>query len=79
MKTLGKKVYKITFNEYTNAMRDTVVYRKKPDELGDFVAVYNTGSFSEGSILVMEDQLIEIQKYGNGIKSAEFVGYLYNT
>ena len=73
MKTLGKKVYKITFNEYTNALRDTVVYRKKPDELGDFVSVYNS------SILVIEDQLIEIQKYGNGIKSAEFVGYLYNT
>ena len=73
MKTLGKNVYKITFNEYTNALRDTVVYRKKPDELGDFVSVYNS------SILVIEDQLIEIQKYGNGIKSAEFVGYLYNT
>ena len=61
-----KKIYKITFNEYTNAMRDTV-YR---EDTAKYLHVPDLFLIKEGDIQYF-------QEFGGGIKTLEFVGNLH--
>ena len=62
------KVYKITFNEYTNALRDTIS-NKTAD---NYISVNKDGSLYV--ICEQVKQLQEFDNYGKGIKEVECLG-----
>ena len=64
-----KKIYKVNFITYTNCMYTTVC------DNDDFGANYLDAP--KGLFLVCEDDLDGLRKYGHGIDTIEFVGYLY--
>jgi len=61
-----KKIYRITFNEYTNALRDTI-YNEDEDRYLDIPDLF----------LIKEGDVQFFQGYGGGIKEMKFVGELY--
>jgi hypothetical protein len=66
------KLYKISFMEYTNAMRDTVGDENR--EIGHRKYI----NIGKEPFIVTEEQLEEIKSYGNGIKICDFVGNLWD-
>lgn len=65
------KIYKLTFNKYTNALRDTVsdglhYLTCKGDGYEDGYLMVLTNSF--------EKVIEEFQKYGDGVKLVKYVG-----
>lgn len=75
------KIYKITFNQYTNALCDTVCYYFKDDEgvdRSDYLSCVKDFSGQEGYIMIMTNDIAEslkaFQKYGDGIKLLEYIG-----
>lgn len=74
------KVYRITFNTYTNSMKDTVARYRSQNPKGDaaYISCAQDTRYSEGYLMVLTDDLsrvvAEFQDYGDGIKSIEFVG-----
>lgn len=59
------KLYKITFNTYTNALNDTVHHNNNTI---DFIHIPETG------LIVREDELDTYKEYGNGFASLTIVG-----
>ena len=59
------KLYKVTFNSYTNALYNTV--RHNNNTL-DFLHIPETG------LIVREDELDTYKEYGNGFASLNIVG-----
>lgn len=59
------RIYQIEFNQYINAM-DKEVYCKESDE-------YMNTPFP---FLIREDEIGEMHKWGQGIKTLKFMGYL---
>ena len=64
------KLYNVEFIEYTNCLCDTVSTEGDVGER-EFLDA------PKDSFIVKEDDLGKLQKFGKGIKKAEFVGYLY--
>jgi hypothetical protein len=67
------KIYRVTFIEYTNVMKDCVKWsgNDKRGENSEFLDV-SPG----GDLLVRCDDLYKFMNYGEGIRNFEFVGYL---
>ena len=66
-----EKVYKVTFMQYTNALKDTVSdWDGEYDTLGDS----NYLEVGKEPFLLRECELQKYQKYGGGFRSIEFVG-----
>lgn len=65
------KIYKATFNEYTNALRDTVA---NDYELGspnkEYLSVPN-------EFLIREDEIEYYKLFGNGFASLIYIGSMY--
>ena len=65
------KIYKITFNKYTNALGDTI---SKTYENGNTSYISLTKCYGDGYIMIMTDDIgkyireMDLQEYGNGIK-----------
>ena len=67
------KIYSVTFNEFTNYMKDTVSNRKQIGSNDD--QYIGLGS---QPLLVTEDQIEAIKQYGGGIETLKFVGNLWS-
>ena len=67
------KIYSITFNQYTNCLNNTVSDGNK--EIGKTEYVHCD---SDGSLLIREDEFDFYQKYGQGIKSMNYIGIMYD-
>lgn len=64
------RIYRLRFNEYTNALKDTISCKEK------IQPHYIT--CCEGELLVGVDdiaQLSQLDIYGDGIKTIELIGY----
>ncbi|MCK9482489.1 MAG: hypothetical protein M0R38_12175 [Bacteroidia bacterium] len=65
---MKKRIYSVTFNEYTNGTHNTVW-----NEIDDkYIEV------GRNEILISEDQIEEIKKYGKGIYTLTYVGELWD-
>lgn len=58
------RVYAITFNQYTNCMRDTV-WCEETDKYLDV---------GRDTFLIFEDDIEKYKKFGNGIKTLTYMG-----
>ncbi|MBR4397351.1 MAG: hypothetical protein IKS93_05805 [Methanobrevibacter sp.] len=67
------KLYRVTFNQYTNCMRDTVAKHTKVE--GKDGTEYLT--IPKGDLIVREDELNEYKEYGDGFESIRIVGEMY--
>ena len=73
-----ERIYKVTFNQYTNVCHNTVSLRIGLSD--DCVADYDYIQVADdGSLLIRESQFDLIKDYGQGIKSMEFVGRLFKS
>ena len=63
------RIYKLTFNQYTNSLMDTISCEKiQPRYI----------TCRDGELLVGVDEFIQLKDldlYGNGIKTVELIGY----
>ena len=69
-----KKIYKVNFIMYTNFTKTTVC---ENDDVDTYKVNYLDAP--KNLFLACEDDLDELRKYGNGIDTIEFVGYLYES
>ena len=74
--TATVKLYRVTFNEYTNYMHDTVArYTDKEGKelslLEQYLHIPKTG------LIIREDELNQYKEYGNGFSSIQIVGEMY--
>lgn len=67
------KIYRVTFNQYTNCMQDTVCKNTENMSELDYI---DCDRYS-GSLLIKENEYNLYQQYGGGIKTMELVGILY--
>ena len=68
------KIYKVTFRNYTNALKDTVSNRKEEDAFS-----LDTGGeayIEADDLLITEDEIEAYQQFGGGIAHMTFVGWL---
>jgi len=93
-----KKIYRITFNKYTNALKDTIYNKSKdtylnikiiesagpspttmlpPGQGGYLIPTYLENKILRGSFLTKEQDINFFREFGEGIRTLEFVGYLY--
>lgn len=63
---LGKKTYSVSFNQYTNCSKD-IVY---DDSTDSYMSIEN------GFCFITVDQIDEVMKFGEDIKSMMYVGRL---
>lgn len=70
------KVYSVQFNEYTNSSNDTVTYYKDGNAANSSLSNTTYISIPKGGLLLLEDELEEYRKFGNGYESIKFVGSL---
>lgn len=74
------KVYRITFNTYTNSLKDTVARYKEshPKSGATYLHCHQDTRGSDGYLMILTDDLsrtlAEFQGYGDGIKHAEYIG-----
>ena len=73
MKVKLEKVYKVTFMQYTNAMKDTV---SDWDGKGHSLADCEYLDVGKESFLLRESQLEYYRKFGKGYRNIEFVGQI---
>ena len=64
------KLYNVEFIEYTNSLSRTVATE---GDIGEREFLHAP----KGTFIVKDTDLTKLQKFGKGIKKAEFVGYLY--
>jgi len=60
------ELYKVTFRKYTNSLRDTV-----RNDNGDYIDT------PDGCLIASEETLEALRQYGEGFKTVEYVGTLY--
>ena len=59
-----QRLYKVTFNRYTNYNKNAVSDGKKYID-------------TDEPLIIREDQIDGIRRYGNGIRQLEYIGVLY--
>lgn len=57
------RLYKITFNSYTNCTNDTV-----SNDDGEYITIPKVG------LIIREDEIEQYKSYGDGIKELSIVG-----
>ena len=60
------KIYKVTFNQYTNSFRDTVSSKDNEKYL----------DVGRGDFLIREDDMEYYKQFGDGFACLELVGYM---
>lgn len=68
-----EKVYKVTFIEYTNALKNCVANGKEGKDRKYLSLPHNS------SLVVKETELHTLWEYGQGFRTVEYVGDLYGT
>ena len=63
------KIYSVTFNQYTNCMKDTVSV-KNDDGTYDYLDV------GDSPLLIREEEIEKYRHWGEGIKDLHYVGEL---
>lgn len=71
-----ERIYRVTFNSYTNSSHNTVSLRFLADDGIDYDYIHLA---EDGSLLIRESQFDLIKDYGQGIKTMEFVGHLFQS
>lgn len=71
-----ERIYRVTFNNYTNSSHNTVSLRILNDDGADYDYIHLA---DDGSLLIRESQFDLIKDYGQGIKTMEFVGRLFKS
>ena len=73
-----KNVYRILFNQHTDSLKDTVEKRKENGDIVYLGLVKDNYYIPEGYLMVFTNDLgeclKELQDYGEGIKSVEYIG-----
>ena len=70
------KLYRVTFNEYTNCMHNCVA--RYTDEEGKEVPLLEQYlHIPKTGLIIREDELNQYKEYGNGFSSIQIVGEMY--
>lgn len=59
-----QRLYKVTFNRYTNCTERVVIDGERYID-------------TDESLIIREDQIDGIRRFGNGIRQLEYIGVLY--
>ena len=66
------KLYRITFNEYTNALKNTVSNGEKEIGKTEYIECD-----SDGSLIIRESEFDIYRKFGGGIQTMVYAGFMY--
>ena len=66
------RLYLVTFNEYTNCLNDTVSDNNKEISKTQYIECSKGGS-----LIIRESEFEFYQKFGGGIKSMTYLGFMY--